>query len=284
MAFPYPLPAPAPPPDPPERPEGVSPWPRWPAWFAPVGFLGGFVVGLVLVIPLGIAAVAAGVDEESPALTVASTVILDIGLIATAVFLASRITRPRLWHFGLRRTRFWPALGWAALTMFSYYVFAGVYSALVDADAEQTVSEDLGADEGTLALVIGAIVVVVLAPIAEEFFFRGFFYRALRNRLGIWAAALIDGAVFGTIHFTGGDTLPLLPVLGALGFAFCLLYERTRSLYPCIALHAFNNTIAYSVATSEQDGYLATVPLGVAMIASTVLVPRFVGRAAPAIQ
>ena len=73
--------------------------------------------------------------------------------------------------------------------------------------------------------------VIVVAPIAEEFFFRGFFYRALRSRLGILAAAAIDGLVFGLIHFTGSDTLELLPILGALGFMFCLVYERTGTLY-----------------------------------------------------
>ena len=46
-------------------------------------------------------------------------------------------------------------------------------------------TEDLGADESTLALVAAGIVVIVVAPIAEEFFFRGFFYRALRSRMGI---------------------------------------------------------------------------------------------------
>ena len=64
-------------------------------------------------------------------------------------------------------------------------------------------TEDLGADESTLALVAAGIVVIVVAPIAEEFFFRGFFYRALRSRLGILSAAAIDGLVFGLIHFTG---------------------------------------------------------------------------------
>ena len=276
------MPAQLPPPNPPERPEGVSPWPRWPVWFAPLGFFGGFLVGLILVIPFGVVAgVAEG--ETSPTLTVISVFIVDAALIATAVFLASRISRPRLWHFGLVRTRFWPAVGWGALTMFCFYVFTGAYSSLLGTDAEQTVAEDLGADESTLALVVGAFVAVGLAPIAEEFFFRGFFYRALRNRLTVWVAALIDGVVFGVVHYTGPDTLELLPVLAVLGFAFCLLYERTKSLYPCIALHAFNNTIAYSAATEEYGGWAAAVPVGIGMIAASMLLPRFVGRRAPAL-
>ena len=57
----------------------------------------------------------------------------------------------------------------------------------------------------------GAFLVVVIAPIAEEVFFRGFFYRALRTSLPIWLAVLIDGAVFGVIHYTGPDSLTILP-------------------------------------------------------------------------
>ena len=109
-----------------------------------------------------------------------------------------------------------------------------LYSALLTPEGDQSVTEDLGADESTLALVAAGIVVIVVAPIAEEFFFRGFFYRALRSRLGILAAAAIDGLVFGLIHFTGPDTLELLPILGALGFMFCLVYERTGTLYSVI--------------------------------------------------
>ena len=38
-------------------------------------------------------------------------------------------------------------------------------------------------------------------------------------------------------------------MLALLGVIFCLLYERTGSLYPAIALHAINN----SIATVEAD-------------------------------
>ena len=38
-----------------------------------------------------------------------------------------------------------------------------------------------------------ALAVIVVAPVAEEIFFRAFFYRALRTRLPVWSAALIDG-------------------------------------------------------------------------------------------
>jgi membrane protease YdiL (CAAX protease family) len=262
------------PPDPPELPVGANPAPRWPAWFAPVGFLAGFAITLVVSVIVGIIAAAAGAEIEKdtpPALVVVLTLLQAVILAGTAIFLAGRISRPRAWHFGLRRARFWPSLGWTALGAGGFFVFVFVYALLVTPEGDQSVTEDLGADESTLALVAAGFVVIVVAPVAEEFFFRGFFYRALRTRLGVLAAAAIDGVVFGLIHFTGSDTLELLPILAALGFMFCLVYERTKTLYTVIGLHALNNSVAYGV---EADAAAVSLVLGSLMLAGCMVGPR----------
>ena len=262
------------PPDPPELPVAAETAPRWPAWYAPVGFLVGFTVTVFISIVAGAIAAALGADidgDTPPALVVVLTLLQAVVLCGTAVFFAARTRSPRPWHFGLRRGRFWPSLGWAALGFVSFIIFVSAYSALVSPEGEQSVTEDLGADESTLALIAAGFVVIVVAPVAEEFFFRGFFYRALRSRLGIVTAALIDGLVFGLIHFTGSDTLELLPILGFLGFVFCLVYERTRTLYTVIGLHTLNNSIAYGVATESATVSLVLGPL---MLAACMLAPR----------
>ncbi|HYH57731.1 MAG TPA: type II CAAX endopeptidase family protein [Thermoleophilaceae bacterium] len=262
------------PPNPPEFPAGAETPPRWPVWYAPVGFIGGFTVTLVVSVFVGLIAAAAGADiegETPPGLVVVLTLLQALILCGTAVVLAARTRRPRAWHFGLRRARFWPSLGWTAAGFGAFFVFALVYQALVSPEGEQSVTEDLGADESTLALVGAGIVVIVVAPIAEEFFFRGFFYRALRTRLGIVVAATIDGVVFGLIHYTGSETLELLPVLAVLGVVFCLVYERTGTLYTAIGLHAFNNAIAYGVATDSAEVSLIVGPL---MLAGCMAAPR----------
>jgi uncharacterized protein len=259
-----------PPPEPPELPEGVAP--RWPAWYAGVGFLVALIATLIAV---GVVAVAtgAGSDDEGPVFTIVATLMQSLIFVGTAVLFASFTRPPKAWHFGVRRTAFRPAVGWAALGMVSFYVLAAVYSALVSPDAEQTVAEDLGADEGTFGLIAAGFMVICVAPFAEEFFFRGFFYRALRSRFSVLAAAAIDGALFGIIHydFSGSEALLILPPLAVLGFMFCLVFEKTGSLWPVVALHAFNNAIAYGVAVED-----ATVPLvlGPLMLVACMLIPR----------
>jgi len=52
---------------------------------------------------------------------------------------------------------------------------------------------------------------------------------------------------FGLAHVLSSPIGFIVP-LAALGAILCLLYEWTRSLYPCIALHALNNSVAFGVA------------------------------------
>jgi uncharacterized protein len=259
-----------PPPERPELPEGAGP--RWPPWYAGVGFLVALIATLVVV---GIVAAATGAasDDENPTFTVVATFLQGVIFIGTAVLFASFAGRPRAEHFGLRPSRFWSTVGWAALGLLSFYILAAVYTAVVQPDTEQTVAQDLGADEGTFGLIAAGFMVICVAPVAEEFFFRGFFYRALRSRYSILVAALIDGLVFGVIHwdFSSADALLIVPPLAALGFMFCLVYERTGTLYPVIALHALNNAIAFGVTVEDATVSLVLGPL---MLLACTAVPR----------
>ena len=272
------------PPELPERPEGVDRAPRWPALFAPLGFVVGITGTLVLV---GIGAAIVGVDGENPTpgFVVLSTLVQNTVFVCTAVVLAGFVSRPRPWHFGLRRTAFWRAVGWAAAGVVCFYVLAAIYTVLVPTDVEQGVTEDLGADQGTFGLIVAGLMVMIVAPVGEELFFRGFVYRALRNRFSMMGAAVIDGLVFGVIHynFDGADALLLLPPLVLLGFIFCIVYEKTGSLFPSIGMHAFNNAIAY--AAQADGGWQVSLAVGPLVLAACVLAPRLLEqrpKAAPA--
>jgi uncharacterized protein len=259
-----------PPPKRPELPEGAGP--RWPAWYAGMGFLVALISTLVVV---GIVAAATGASttDESPTFTVVATFLQGVIFIGTAVLFASFAGKPRPEHFGLRRSRFWPTVGWAVLGLLSFYVVAALYTVIVQPDATQDVAQELGADQGTVGLIAAGFMVICVAPVAEEFFFRGFFYRALRSRYSVLGAALIDGILFGAIHwdFSTADGLLIVPPLGALGFTFCLIYERTGSLYPVIALHALNNAIAFGTTV---DNASVSVALGLFMLLACTAVPR----------
>ena len=79
----------------------------------------------------------------------------------------------------------------------------------------------------------------VLAPVAEELFFRGILQTVLagllRNR---WAAIGWTALAFGLVHLNQPQAVPALFVMGVfLGFA----YERTGALWAPVVIHvAFN--------------------------------------------
>jgi len=272
-----------PPPDLPELPEGVDPMPRWPAWYAFAGF-GAFLVATLIAQSILFVATGAEAGDPTPVVTIVGTLVMEIIAFAIAYLFTSLTAPPKLWHFGLRATRFWPAVGWAAAGMAAFWVFSAIYSVTVQPDIEQNVTETLGADQSTLGLIAAGIVIVGVAPVAEEFFFRGFMYRALRGRFSIIVAALIDGLIFGLIHYqacepdaascNAAEGLLLVPPLAVLGMVFCLVYERTGSLFPAIALHALNNALAFGV---QADGWAVSAVMGPLMLAGCVLVPKRLG-------
>jgi membrane protease YdiL (CAAX protease family) len=116
------------------------------------------------------------------------------------------------------------------------------------ADPQQVVS----CVRGT-ALAFLAPVVILVAPICEEIFFRGFLFKGLRRRFSAWPAALISGAFFGLVHFGGFEFLLIIPSLAVVGVALALVYERRQSLLASIAAHALFNVIGFlSIAFSRH--------------------------------
>jgi membrane protease YdiL (CAAX protease family) len=278
-----PIPPPAPSPgriDPIEPPAGAQPdaaaFPRWPIWMPFVAILSGVIAGVVVVSTVGAALKALDVTVKSgPLLTAVGTALIDLLVVGFAVLLARSVARPRPWHFGLRAGALGSTVGFAAAGLGSYYLFALVYSAAVKPNNPQRIVQDLGADTGTLFLILGALVVIVVAPFCEELFFRGFLFRAMRSRMPFWIAAAIDGALFGAVHGLSAVTL----ILVALGVVLCWVYERTGTLYAPIAIHAFNNTIAYGFTT--EDGWVVAGVVGAAMLAGCAVAVVKTPRPAP---
>jgi membrane protease YdiL (CAAX protease family) len=256
-------------PDPPELPEAARP--AWPPWYAPVALLGSFAAIVVASFPLMPVIIALGISDTLAGLALLVLLLVQDGLLVGAALLfASFKRRPRPWHFGVRASRLWPTVGWALLGLGLMIGFEVGYIELLGVDESNV--EDLG-DGSTVAAVAVALAVIVVAPVAEEFFFRAFFYRALRTRLRVWSAALIDGVVFGALHFQGGDSAVILPVIAVFGVGQCLVYERTGSLFAVIAIHAAFNTFAtLSIAP------LPAVVIGALVVMGCVGAPRLAGR------
>ena len=84
------------------------------------------------------------------------------------------------------------------------------------------------------------VAVVLLAPIVEEYLFRGLLQTSLMHKMPPYAAIGLSSVVFGLIHM---DPFAF-PVLAILGAAFGYLYYKTGSLRINIAVHVLNNALA----------------------------------------
>jgi membrane protease YdiL (CAAX protease family) len=78
---------------------------------------------------------------------------------------------------------------------------------------------------------------ILVAPIAEEIIFRGYFYGVIRRYGGRIPAILISSLLFAAVH----GNLSAAPGLCILAVTLCLLYERTGSLWASMTLHAAFN-------------------------------------------
>jgi membrane protease YdiL (CAAX protease family) len=98
------------------------------------------------------------------------------------------------------------------------------------------------------------VTVCILAPFLEEMLFRGIILRSFleqhaRPRAFVYSAALFGLAHMNVYQFACGFTI---------GVILAWLYERSRSLWPCIFLHgAYNSLVTWtwhsSGSRAEQD-------------------------------
>ncbi len=129
----------------------------------------------------------------------------------------------------------------AALFMLSYFVrICFVVTAMLlgwKLQPQQVLSR---LDTSGFVFLLTLFSTAILAPVAEEIFFRGFIYSGLRGRIGVIGAMLASTFFFTTLHFSLDAFVPIF----VLGLFLAWLYEKTGSLYPGIILHASNNAIA----------------------------------------
>jgi membrane protease YdiL (CAAX protease family) len=109
--------------------------------------------------------------------------------------------------------------------------------------------QQIASKQTTLGWVVTGIFVIAVAPIVEEFFFRGIFFRALRDRYGSFLlAAISSGLLFGAIHWQGGpwqDDLLLMGTMVVVGFFLALIYDRRGNIPASMAAHATFNAIGF---------------------------------------
>lgn len=89
--------------------------------------------------------------------------------------------------------------------------------------------------------ILAFLMLVIVAPIAEELLFRGYLFGKLRKYAPLWISILITSLLFAIVHFAWNVGLDVF----ALSIVLCLLRVVSGSLWPSIMLHMLKNGIAF---------------------------------------
>lgn len=148
---------------------------------------------------------------------------------------------------GFRSTGLLAAIGWVVGGFVFMIVVSVVYDALVTAlhlplqTNVQALSDQVSkAPLTVLASLLGA---VLIAPLCEETFFRGYLFGGLLRGMNGWAAVLVSAVLFTLVHGDIGSAVPLF----VFGIVLAVIRWRTGSIWPGVALHAANNALAAAI-------------------------------------
>jgi CAAX protease family protein len=180
-------------------------------------------------------------DAGGVAVTAAQQMAL---LLPIAIYV--RRTRGSLAPLGLRRGGWKPTdivagVGAGLGAIVAGTVVIGITIAIVRAlTGNQPTTSTALDDTNGVWLVLNALMAVLLAPVCEELYFRGFLFQGLRGRLRFIWAGLLSGAFFAFVHvepirFFG---------LAVMGLILAAVFERRRTLVASMAAHATVNLVA----------------------------------------
>jgi hypothetical protein len=260
----------------------AEPTARWPLWTVPAAIALGLLLSVLGTSVVDVIASSGGGSFAHPgtAAQIIGDVVFDLCFVAAALWLSVSWGSAKLADFGFRRLSLGVAVAAVVIAAILYYGVTALYAALVHLHGKDKLPSELDVSHNTAALIGVAVFVCAIAPICEEFFFRGFIFGGLRNiplRIGRvdggpWLAAVLTGALFGAVHASSASAQYLIP-LGFLGFVLCLVRWRTGSLYPCMALHSANNALALGV---NELGWSAPAIVGL-VVASWLVIAVAVG-------
>lgn len=208
---------------------------------------------------LVLSAVVLGVIDDP----IIATLAVDGLVIATVLGL--RALRPQWLSYTppAQPSGFWP---WA-LPAFCLAFLAGQSAALGLYELVGSAGFDAAADtrEASNPILVLTLTLVA-APVCEEAMMRGLLYPLLRRRVSVLVSALISATVFAAMHANMVQAAATIP----MALLLAMVYERTRTLWPVMVLHAVFNLAAMLVPLAVIAA-LSTPVMTVLLLAAYIL-------------
>jgi len=209
-------------------PQSPTPWKASDAWL-------GLALLVVILLAFFIGISLLRLNNTLSQWVVSSFELLLLAPIAI-IFLWRKVAWRELGLRGFERRYLFLGLG---LLVLAYIVIAAnnlIMTALGVVTQADVVFDILGESDSAIPLVVAA---VVIAPIVEELFFRGFLFKGLRDKYGWKNALMFSSIIFSLFHLQVATLIPTF-LLGAL---FAYIYQRSESVYPGMILHFLVNSL-----------------------------------------
>jgi membrane protease YdiL (CAAX protease family) len=135
-------------------------------------------------------------------------------------------------------------LGWGLLAWVGAMVVSAAMVVVLEALGLDVEPQEIQRALQTLEPWLAVLAICILAPIAEEIFFRGVVFNAWLREGGRAWAYLGSSALFAVIHLSLVSVVPFF----LLGLALAWIYRRTGNLLAPIAMHATVNGLSVGLA------------------------------------
>jgi len=129
---------------------------------------------------------------------------------------------------------------WCSCTVLNGFINNWLYKIGFDYVEQLEKTKDLP------ALIAGFISTCVVAPVTEEFFYRGVLLSGISNK-GKAVAVILTSFLFALAH--GSLTIFAMPFI--YGIVFALIAIKTKSIFPSIIMHSVCNILSWIILNAE---------------------------------
>ncbi len=131
---------------------------------------------------------------------------------------------------------------------FIIYTSGNVIMTLIFGETEAVNQEAIESMFGFIPVWVLFLMIVIVAPIAEEVLFRGIMLFPGKQLDTTWVRVIISAILFGLIH--SPTNIPALYSYVGMGVIFSYASKKTQSVEAAIVYHFLNNLLAFSAILS----------------------------------
>ncbi|MFA6916840.1 MAG: type II CAAX endopeptidase family protein [Parachlamydiales bacterium] len=185
------------------------------------------------------------------------TIISDIGIVASALAVTALSLLPpirhTIWGEGNYLVKFLRGARWWLFVYPIAVIFSSIIKLILHLLVDYSVSTQVAVDflmkllDNPWLFYLNGFLVAFVVPVSEELLFRGFLYNALKGFLSIKVAIVLSALCFSLFHFDVSQSITnieLISVIFLLGLVLAWVYEREKSIWASIGLHATFNFVS----------------------------------------